>query len=215
MRGESIIETLSPKRKKILSYIADYIQHNGYSPSVRDIAKGCAISSSSIVQYHLNVLQREGIICRGSDVSRSISLTDRQFSYTGNVPLLGAIAAGSPIPVPAADSWNVEPVDTIDFPPSLINGMNDIYALRVKGTSMIDALIDDGDIVLMQSVHTAEEGDMVAVWLKNEQQVTLKRFFREGDKIRLTPANSQMQPIYTAPENVEIQGKVVGVLRRF
>jgi repressor LexA len=107
----------------------------------------------------------------------------------------------------------LEPLETLDLTDDLTQGKKDIYALRVKGLSMIDALIDDGDIVLMQSANTANDGEMVAVWLKDRQEVTLKKFFREHNQIRLQPANSQMKPIFSVPSNVEIQGRVVGVIR--
>jgi repressor LexA len=124
---------------------------------------------------------------------------------------VGAIAAGEPIPVP--DTGTSVPNDGLDVSEELIRGKQDIYALRVKGNSMMDALIGDGDIVLVDYGNSAENGDMVAIWLKEEQEVTLKRFFSESSRIRLEPANSQMKPIYTSPENVEIQGKVVAVIR--
>lgn len=127
------------------------------------------------------------------------------------VPIVGLIAAGEPIPVP--DTGTSVPNEGLEVSEELVRGKQDIYALRVKGNSMLDALIGDGDIVLMDYGNSVENGDMVAVWLKEEQEVTLKRFFPEPNRIRLEPANSQMKPIYTTPDNVEIQGKVVAVIR--
>jgi len=112
------------------------------------------------------------------------------------------------------DTGNIIPNEGLEVSEELVRGKQDIYSLRVKGDSMLDALIGDGDIVLMDYVSSAENGDMVAVWLKEEQEVTLKRFFAEPNRIRLKPANSQMKPIYTTPDNVEIQGRVVAVIRR-
>ncbi|HEY91331.1 MAG TPA: repressor LexA [Dehalococcoidia bacterium] len=201
----------SKTRENIFTYIKKFFRDRGYAPTVRDILKGCSISSTAVVQHHLNVLEREGRIHRDPEVFRSIQLTDR--SNTTGVPLLGIIAAGEPIPVPTSDSWQSQALETLDVPEDITQGKQ-LYALRVKGLSMIDALIDDGDIVLMEPAHSAENGDMVAVWLKDEQEVTLKKFFLEEDKIRLQPANQSMKPIYQAADNVEVQGKVAAVIRK-
>lgn len=206
------MKTPSPKRRQILDFISRFIRERDYAPSVRDVAGGCGISSSSVAQYHLNVLEAEGYIHRDREVSRSIGLVKKGASFTA-VPVLGAIAAGEPIPVPSADTWTTVPEESLELPLNLTRGLDRLYALRVRGTSMIDALIDDGDIVLMQSSNTAEDGDMVAVWLKDRQEVTLKKLYREPGRTCLRPANKSMEPIYCQPENVEIQGKVVGVLR--
>jgi len=127
--------------------------------------------------------------------------------------LLGTIAAGEPIPVPTAETWRSEALENIELTDEMAQG-KEIYALKVKGLSMIDALIDDGDVVLMEPVSTAENGDMVAVWLKEQQEVTLKRIFLEPERICLRPANKLMEAVYQNPENVEIQGRVVGVVRK-
>jgi repressor LexA len=205
--------SLSPRRKQILDFIASFIQEKDYAPAVRDITKGCGISSSSVTQYHLNVLEREGYIHRDPEVSRSIGLLKRKIGIT-TAPLLGTIAAGEPIPVLSADTWVITPEESLEVPRELTRGLDRVYALRVKGRSMIDALIDDGDIVLMQQASTAEDGEMVALWLKDQQEVTLKRIYREQGRIRLQPANRQMKPSYQEPENVEIQGKVIGIIRK-
>ncbi len=201
----------SKTRELIYAFIRKFLKNRGYAPTVRDILKGCSISSTAVVQHHLNVLDREGRIHRDPEVFRSIRLTDRK--DTAGVPLLGTIAAGEPIPVPTSDTWQNQALETIELPEELTQGKQ-LYALRVKGLSMVDALIDDGDIVLMEPVNTAENGDMVAVWLRNEQEVTLKRFFLEEGKVCLRPANQVMQPIYQDPENVEVQGKVAAVIRK-
>lgn len=130
------------------------------------------------------------------------------------VPLLGTIAAGSPIPVPDADTWQSPPLETVEVPKEMAGRDPGVYALRVKGTSMIDALIDDGDIVLLAPAKSANSGEMVAVWLKAEKEVTLKRLYKEKRRIRLQPANSNLAPLWVSPQNVEVQGKVVAVLRR-
>jgi repressor LexA len=116
--------------------------------------------------------------------------------------------------VPTQESWGaVEPLDVLYLPQGFLGKANDVYALRVKGTSMIDALVDDGDVVIVQPADSVQDGDMVVAWLKVEKEVTLKRLYREGGRIRLQPANSTMQPIYVDADNIEVQGKVVAVLR--
>ena len=207
------MKTLSTRQKKILDFISEFIEEKSYAPSVRDVAKGCGISSASVTQYHLNVLEREGYIHRDRDISRSIGLAKRAIGLI-TVPMLGSISAGQPIPVPAADAWVSTPEDVLELPPYLSSNLEKTYALRVKGTSMVDALIGDGDIVLMQQVSTAENGDMVAAWLKDTGEVTLKRIYRESGRIRLQPANEQVAPIYVEPDDLEIQGRVVGVIRK-
>jgi repressor LexA len=203
---------LSETRQRIFKYIHDFIDDRGYSPTVRDILKGCNISSTAVVQHHLNILEREGHIHRDPEVFRSIQLLDRK--STVRVPILGYIAAGEPIPVPGSDTWLKEAAEALELTEELIP-RKEVYALKVKGLSMVDALIDDGDIVLMESAETADDGDMVAVWLKDKQEVTLKRLFREKEAIRLQPSNATMKPLFFSPQDVEVQGKVIGVIRKF
>ena len=131
------------------------------------------------------------------------------------MPVIGQIAAGEPIPVPAPDTWDVTAsAETIEMPEELTQNREGIYALKVKGSSMVDALINDGDTILMQYVNVVENGETAAIWLKSEKEVTLKKVYREPGRIRLQPANSQMSPIYTEPDNVEIQGRVIAVIRQ-
>lgn len=205
---------ISDARLRILNFIRNFLRDRGYAPTVRDIAKGCSISTPSVVQHHLNMLERQGYIYRDPQVFRSIRLAEEERPVTVDVPLLGTIAAGKPIPVPTTDTWVTVPEETLKLTDELMQGKEGIYALKVKGTSMIDALIDDGDIVLMEQASTVADGDMAAVWLRDEQEVTLKRVYREQGRVCLRPANRMMQPIYHRPENVDIQGKVIGVLRK-
>jgi repressor LexA len=153
------------------------------------------------------------VIQRDPQVFRSIRLVEPEIDYSG-VPLMGTIAAGEPIPVPGADTWVNEPQEMLKVPAELVPRKASVFALRVKGQSMIDALIDDGDIVLMESVKTVENGEMAAVWLRDKQEVTLKRVYREADKVRLQPANTTMSPIIVQAVNVEVQGRVVAVIRK-
>jgi repressor LexA len=208
------VKSLSPKQERIINFVTEFLSDKGYPPTIRDIAAGCGISSTSVVAYNLNKLEQAGYIRRHSDISRGIKFLtpQKKGGKLVYIPIVGVIAAGEPIPVP--DTGNIAPHEGLEVSEELIRGKQDIYALRVKGDSMQDALIGDGDIVLMDYVGSAENGDMVAVWLKEEQEVTLKRFFAETNRIRLEPANRQMKPIYTTPDNVEIQGRVVAVIRR-
>jgi repressor LexA len=209
-------KSLSAKQERIINFVTEFLQDKGYPPSIRDIAAGCGISSTSVVAYNLNKLEQAGYIRRHSDISRGIKfLTPQQKGgKLVNIPIAGVIAAGEPIPVPASDTGNVLATEGLEVSEELLRGKQNVYALRVKGDSMLDALIGDGDIVLMDYVNSAENGDLVAVWLKEEQEVTLKRFFAEPNRIRLEPSNKRMTPIYTTPDNVEIQGRVVAVIRR-
>ena len=201
----------SQTRQHVLEFIHDFVDDRGYAPTVRDIMRGCSLSSTAVVQHHLNILEREGYIHRDPEVFRSIQLLDRKNIV--RVPLLGTIAAGEPIPVPSSETWRSEAVETLELSEELTQG-KEVYALRVQGFSMIDALIDDGDIVLIQPVSSVNEGDMIVAWLKDEQEVTLKRLFHDTKGIRLQPANSQMKPLYVHPENIAVQGKVTGVIRK-
>jgi repressor LexA len=208
------MKTLSTKQKQILAFLRRFREEKDYPPSIRDIVKACGISSTSVVDYNLKILEKEGYIRRDREVSRGIELTDGSRKRLVRVPILGYVAAGEPIPVPSSDTWEMEPMDTVEVSSELVKGRSDVYALRVKGNSMVDALISDGDIVLMQQAATADNGEMVAAWLKSEGETTLKKLYRERERIRLQPANAQMKPIYAAPKNVEVQGKVIGVIRQ-
>jgi repressor LexA len=205
---------ISATRLRILNFIRDFLEDKGYAPTVRDIVKGCSISTPSVVQHHLDKLEKEGYIYRDPEVFRSIRLVERKEPVTVVVPVLGTIAAGEPIPVPGPDTWVTIPQETLKLTEELTQGKEGVYALKVKGLSMIDALIDDGDIVLMQDASTVDDGDMAAVWLKDKQEVTLKKVYREQGRVCLKPGNRLTEPIYEHPENVEIQGKVIGVLRK-
>lgn len=202
------MEQKKETRKNIFMFIRNFMEERGYSPTIRDIMKGCKISSPSVVQYHLIRLEREGYIEKDPQVGRGIRLKDREVV---EIPLLGVIAAGKPIPVPET---NFSYEETVKVTRDIIGKKKNLYALKVKGNSMRDAMIEDGDIVIMEYKNLAENGEMVGVWLKKEQEVTLKRMYFEADRIRLQPENEEMKPIYTDSENVEIQGKVIAVIRR-
>ncbi len=207
-------KALSRKQRQAVDFIGRYLAKKSYPPTIREIVAGCNFSSTSVASYNLNILENLGYIRRQRDVSRGIELLSRS-PAPGRVPLVGMIAAGQPIPVPEAATWETAAdAETIEVGADITRGQTDIYALKVKGTSMIDALINDGDIVLMQPADAVDNGQMAAVWLKDEKEVTLKKFYSEPGRVRLQPANSQMKPLYTKPENVLIQGRVVAVIRQ-
>ena len=209
---------LSDRQSKMLEFIRSFLKEHPYPPSVREIQLGCAISSTSVVDYNLHILRREGYIKRSPDISRGIELLEQNKlrnpipGGTISIPILGAIAAGEPL-MAFPDAATEDAVETIDLPTAMIRQSDSLFALRVKGQSMIEDLIDDGDIVLFQRRDTANTGEMVAAWLTERQEATLKRFFPEGDKVRLQPANSSMSPIYVAASDMEVQGVVIGVIR--
>jgi repressor LexA len=225
---------LSERQRFILSFIGDYLREHGYAPSIREI-KGevekaglvrtaSGNTSTSVVDYNLRALEEAGYIRRDRNKSRAIELVDsngrsrnRQPAYM--IPVAPTpIAAGSPIPVLEDIRMGAATDDTVEVTGDFLGRhamhIDRLYALRVKGTSMIDALINDGDLVILEARETAENGQTVAAWLKAEQEATLKRFYLEEGRVRLQPANSTMSPIFTQPDNVEIKGRVVGVIRR-
>ena len=207
---------LSTRQDQMLVFIRDFMDDHQYPPTVRDIQAGCDISSTSVVDYNLRILQREGYLRREADVSRGIELLGgappSRYGVV-SVPLVGNIAAGDPMPTPPSGSWHTEEVDNIDLPAHLTKGKSDVFAVRVRGESMIDALVADGDLVLLEPIDDPREGDMVAAWLKDREEVTLKHFHMANGMVTLQPANSSMEPITVPAENVAVRGRVVGVVR--
>ena len=208
---------LSRRQQQILHFISGFLDEHQFPPTVRDIQAGCEVSSTSVVDYNLRILERERYLQRLPEVSRGIELLEdgrrRSKGEIVRVPVLGNIAAGEPLPIPSSDSWRADADESIDLPPSLTKGKPDVYALRVKGNSMIDACVLDGDLVLLEPIQQPETGDMVAAWLNDRDEVTLKRFYLEGDTVRLQPANTTMEPITVPAQNVAVRGRVVGVVR--
>lgn len=204
--------TLSERQKGMLKFIADFMRRHGYPPTIREIGGKVGISSTSVVNYNLGILERGGYIERDREISRGLRLPGGRASLSDRiqVPLCGRIAAGDPIPIPD-DSF---PSETIELTRDILKEEEGLYALEVKGESMIDALVHDGDIVIMKHQKEAENGEMVAVWLRDRGETTLKKIYHEGKRIRLQPANPLLEPIYVHPADVEIQGKVMVVIRR-
>jgi repressor LexA len=217
------MDDLSKRQQSILEFIQSFSEENGYPPSIREIGKSCGISSTSVVNYNLNILERKEYIERQREISRGIRLGPRAEDAAEDeplngelvhLPLAGVIVAGYPVPVPDSDFDVFDEMVTVTK--DMVRAPETSYALRVQGESMIDALVNDGDVVIVQHQQHANNGDMVAAWLKEEKETTLKYFFWEDGKqmVRLQPANPSFDPIMVHPSNVEIQGKVVAVLRQ-
>jgi len=213
-------EHLSERQRGILEFVGEYIKGNGYPPSIREIGTAVGISSTSVVSYNLQRLEETGYISRDREISRGLKLTPTARAQmmpeaVVRLPLLGRIVAGEPIPVPASD-FPLMGDETIELTRDILGDPEELYALQVEGTSMIDALVHDGDIVVMRHQQRVENGEMAAVWLRDRGEMTLKRFYQEeGGRVRLQPANPTMRPIYVDdPRLVEVQGKVVMVIRQ-
>ncbi|MBK7126107.1 MAG: repressor LexA [Dehalococcoidia bacterium] len=210
------MKELSSKQDQILDFLRTFIEDKDYPPSIRDIQEGCSISSTSVVDYNLRKLEEKGMIRRDREVSRGIEVLGSKGGRRARIieiPVIGAIAAGQPIPVPSSERWSYDAEDTVAVTEDMVRGKTNVFALRVKGKSMIEDLIDDGDIVFLEPARAANDGEKVAVWLKDRGEVTLKRIYHEGNRVRLQPANSSMQSIYTSPDNVEIQGRFISSIR--
>lgn len=209
------MKPLTRRQQAILKYIEDFSDTHSYPPTIREIQEGLGISSTSVVDYNLKVLEQRDEIRRNRNISRGIELANRppQRSNLVHIPIVGQIAAGQPIPVPG-DLGPQAFDESVDLGPEMLGtNLDGLFALRVKGHSMVDALINDGDVVILKEQQVCENGETVAVWLVNEEETTLKRFYLEGDQVRLQPENLTMEPIYTEASNVEIQGKLVTVIR--
>jgi repressor LexA len=206
---------LSERQQKILAFLQAFISENRFPPSIRQIGESVGISSTSVVKYNLDVLERENLIERDREISRGIRLVAERMAEVVRVPLLGRIAAGLPIPVPESDfALYDDEHDSVELTRDIVKDEKGIFALEVRGDSMIDALIYDGDIVLMKSQERVENGELAAIWLRDEEETTLKRFYLEGKQVRLQPANPTMKPMFFPAEDVEVKGKVVCVIRQ-
>ena len=204
--------TLYRRQKQILDFIKQYIDKYGYSPTLGEIAEAIGVSSLATVHEHLQALTTKGVIKRFEGAVRGIEILEQKISSTlqgVELPVLGFIAAGQPI------MTYTDPDATIKVSPSMVSGKKRSYVLQVKGDSMIEDGILDGDYVIIEEQNTAHDGDTVVALLDNGL-ATLKKFYREPNRIRLEPANSSMSPIYVDdPDSMKIQGKCVGVIRRF
>jgi repressor LexA len=198
---------LTKRQREILDFLNDFIHEHGYAPSLEEIGRRFSLSSLATVHKHLTNLQEKGFIKRAWNRSRSVELVPSRIAGRAvEVPMLGYVAAGSPIEAVAGN-------ETIAVPEDLV-GRRDTYVLRVRGNSMIDEQICDGDYVIVEDRRSAEDGEMV-IALLNGADVTLKKLFRDQGRIRLQPANPTMQPLVVPSEQVQVQGVVVGVMRRY
>jgi len=198
---------LTKRQREILDYLNEFIQQYGYAPSLEEIGRRFNLSSLATVHKHLTNLQEKGFIRRAWNRSRSVELVPTRLGGRAvELPLLGFVAAGAPIEA-------VPGTETISVPEDLA-GKRDSYVLRVKGNSMIDEQIRDGDLVIVEDRKSADNGEMV-IALVGGLDVTLKKFYQENGRVRLQPANASMQPLLLPPEQVQVQGVVVGVMRRY
>lgn len=223
---------LSKRQQSILQFTRGYMDEHGRPPTIREIGKAVGINSTSVVNYNLGKLEEKGYLDRDPDVSRGLRLTEKADGFAQTVasaatavrtaverlvkiPLVGDIVAGKPV-MTGNDSFSTyDEEDAIELSRSMLKEKTeDLFALRVRGDSMIDAMVNDGDIVIMKPQYEARNGEMVAVWLRNDTTTTLKHFFNEGNRVRLQPANPTMEPIYVDPAEVQIQGRVLMVLRQ-
>jgi repressor LexA len=226
---------LTERQKKILEILDRFQTQYGYPPSIREICEKTGISSTSVVNYYLEQLEEMGYIERDRRVSRGVRILKPLEDLTGavtkqvkqaadaitemfRIPVVGRIAAGAPMLVPPSDFAYYDSESMIDIPrtqlPAREKG-DGLFALEVQGDSMIDAMVNNGDIVVMRPANEARNGDMVAIWLNDRDETTLKYFYLENGRVRLQPANPTMQPILIDdPSVVEIRGKVVMVIRQ-
>ncbi len=198
---------ITRRQKEVIDFLSSFTQKNGYSPSYEEIALGLGLNSLATVHKHVANLQSKGLLQRAHNRSRSIDVLPSRTGKKGadRVPLMGRIAAGMPVEA-------VETSESICL--GDVIGNREVFALEVRGDSMRDEHIVSGDYVLVERTRTAREGEII-VALVDGSEATLKRFYREGSMIRLQPSNAEMAPIYALAANVAIQGKVLGLLRRY
>jgi len=201
------VQPLTKRQKEILDYLSEFIQQHGYAPSLEEIGRRFSLSSLATVHKHLTNLQEKGFIRRSWNRSRSVELLAAPAGHRAlELPMLGYVAAGVPIEA-------VTTAETIAVPEDLA-GRRESYVLRVKGDSMIDEQIRDGDFVVVEDRKSADNGEMV-IALISGTDVTLKKFYRENGRVRLQPANPSMQPLWFDPSQVQVQGVVVGMMRKY
>ena len=212
---------MGERHQKILDFLSEYQRENSYPPSIREIGEQTGITSTSVVNYYLDQLEKMGKIERDRKISRGVRMAGPVYSADLlRIPILGPIAAGIPLPElnPAVSYSTDNEAHAVDIARSLLPAKekgDKLFALEVQGDSMIDAMINDGDIVVMKPASEARNGEMVAVWLPRDNEATLKYFYKEKERYRLQPANPTMKPIFIKrTEPLEIKGKVVMVIRK-
>ena len=210
---------ITERQKKVYQFILDFCQEHGMPPTHEEIRRALNLSSKDMVSRDLQALAEAKLITREKKVARGLRVVaEKERTCSENrmiaVPLLGRIAAGRNFRLPDGDAPPFGYEDSITVTTDISGKYQDLFALEVEGNSMIDALVADGDVILVRPQRMAENGDMVAVWIRSSEETTLKYFYHEGDRIRLQPANQTMEPWYVAPEDIEVGGKVVAVIRR-
>ncbi len=210
------------RQERVIAVLKRFNRKNGYSPSMREIRDLADVSSTSVVKSDLDQLEARGRIERDPGVSRSIRVIEETFHYSPDniqIPVISRVAAGDWLPIPSSDFSYYDAESYQEVTPSLLPARekaDDLFAIEVQGDSMIDAMVNDGDIVVMKPAREARNGEMVAVWRNDENATTLKYFYRENDHVRLQPANPTMDPIIIDdPSVLEIHGKVVLIIRKF
>jgi len=226
--------TLTDPQIRVLKVIEDYQNANGFPPSIRDIQGIGDFSSTSVVNYYLEQLETMGHIKRSGHVSRGIRLVRPLSELTQaasraiqnvresvqqvlRIPVMGRIFASEPVPVPPSDFSYLDAETSVSVARSMLPArekVEELFALEVNGDSMIDAMVNDGDIIIMKPAKDVRNGDLVAIWLRDKDETTLKYFYLENGKVRLQPANPTMKPIFIDdPSTVDIQGKIVMIIR--
>ena len=219
---------LSQRQQCMLRYMSTYMMQHGYPPTIREMGEECGIASTSVVNYNLNKLVQAGYLQRSGKVSRGLRVIGAVPGFPAmprlahavsapRVALIGRIAAGEPIALPDDIAHSLDEDDFISVPGDFLGGYDEseVFALRVSGDSMIDSMIQDGDVIILRGQNTAENGDMVAAWLSDVNETTLKHFYLEESAIRLQPANEAYEPIFANPAHCEIKGKVLSVMRNY
>jgi repressor LexA len=210
---------ITERQEQVYQYILGFREEHGIAPTHEEIRRVLNLSSKDMVSRDLQALEDAKLITREKRVARGLRvLAETERTYAEDrvieVPLLGRIAAGRNFRLPDGNAPPFGYEDTIAVTADVCGKYRDLFALEVEGDSMVDALVADGDIVLVRSQRMAENGEMVAAWIRSSEETTLKYFYHEGNRIRLQPANRTMEPWYVAPQDVEVDGKVVAVLRR-
>ena len=213
---------LTKRQRQVYDFIAEFVQGKGYSPSFEEIGDGLGLSSLATVHKHITNLEKKGLLRRDYNRSRSIDVLPPKGRLKQALAAAASVAAASPRPVAVLPLVGRiaagKPVETLENPESIslsdITGTKDVYVLEVRGDSMQDEHILDGDYVLVEKTKTARDGEIIVALLENTD-TTLKRFYREGDRIRLQPSNAAMQPIIAPAASVQVQGRVIGVLRKY
>jgi repressor LexA len=198
---------ISDKQKGMLAFIENFVGENGYPPTHEEIRTGLNISTKSLVNYHLEALESAALLSRSPNTPRGIRLKSEREAFS--VPLAGNLTTS-----PLANSNGINEQAVIELTCDIVSNTRNLYALKVQGDSMLDALVNDGDIVIIQRQNQAKNGDLVAVRLLEQNRTTLKHYYRENGHVRLQPANPTLKPVLVKPNAVQVEGKVMAIVRQ-